>query len=154
MAWVLKGEDGKLVLGGAWGPWSLEGRGFGGLESGALGPGGAPGEAAGSGSLEGGCLAWALEGSRFDKLEGEELGPGGALGPESLEGDGVAWSLEGDVRPWRRGSEVHAGWRFCREVGVKGPGGAWPREGGEIVTLEGGKLVPGEDAGPVSLEGK
>ena len=78
---------------------SLEGRGFGGLESGALGPGGAPGEAAGSGSLEGGCLAWALEGSRFDKLEGEELGPGGALGPGSLEGDGVAWSLEGDVRP-------------------------------------------------------
>ena len=61
MAWVLKGEgvwmveDGKLVLGGAWGPWSLEGRGFGGLESGALGPGGAPGEAAGYGSLEGGC---------------------------------------------------------------------------------------------------
>ena len=53
-----------------------------------------------------------------------------------------------------RGSEVHAGWRFCREVGVKGPGGAWPREGGEIVTLEGGKLVPGEAAGPVSLEGE
>ena len=55
MAWVLKGEgvwmveDGKLVLGGVWGPWSLEGRGFGGLESGAVGPGGAPGEAAGSG---------------------------------------------------------------------------------------------------------
>ena len=94
-------------------------------------------------------MAWALEGPRFDKLEGEELGPGGALGPESLEGDGVAWSLEGNVRPWRA-----AGWRFCREVGVKGPGGAWPREGGEIGTLEGGKLVPGEAAGPVSLEGE
>ena len=35
-----------------------------------------------------------------------------------------------------------------------GPGGAWPRGGGEIGTLEGGKLVPGEAAGPVSLEGE
>ena len=75
-----------------------------------------------------------LEGVEFVKLKGEELESGGVEGSEALEGDGVAWSLLG-------------GWFGRLAGGVLESGGAW--------SLEGGGLVPGEEAlGPGSQEGE